>query len=385
MSIVFSILTAFLISFLITPVLILLLKKSNIGSDIPGGRRIHTKVIPSLGGISFVVASGITVLIWAWLFSYPDIRAMLGGIILMFVIGLRDDLVEMKASQKLIGQLLSVIIVVGFGDVRIQDFGGFLGLNELPLWFSYLFTGFTLLALTNAFNLIDGLDGLAGTISMISFTFLGIWFYQNDFVSLSLLSFSFLGGIIGFLYYNWHPAKIFMGDTGSLSIGFTLGVLIISLVNLNANLPETSFLQFKNPFSIAAALMIFPLFDMGRVFIKRILKGKGPMSPDKSHVHHFLLRIGMGHDKVSFMLGGIQFCFIVFVCLMNGFSDNLILPVISGAAIFLGIRLDSITLKKLKMQVRSRPNLLLAKAPKKQKPKIEIDREQFQDSTINMN
>src|SRR5690606_4081112 len=159
--------------------------------------------------------------IWGWQFPIPDIRYMLGAILLMFIVGLRDDLVELRASRKLLGQLVAVLLVVVVADVRIRDFHGFLGLGELNDVVSYVFSGFVLFALTNGFNLIDGLDGLGGTIAVISFSCLGGWFLIQGVESYALISFVFLGGVLAFLAFNWHPAKIFMGDTGSLTLGFT--------------------------------------------------------------------------------------------------------------------------------------------------------------------
>ena len=382
---IYAALTAFSVGFLVTPILVSFLKKFKIG-DHPGGRKIHATFIPSMGGISFMIAAIVTLAIWGWQFPLPDSRYIMGAILLMFIVGLRDDLVELKASRKLLGQLLAVLLVVVVADVRIRNFHGFLGLGELNDIVSYVFSGFVLLALTNGFNLIDGLDGLAGTIAIISFGCLGGWFYVQGVESYALISFTFLGGVLAFLAFNWHPAKLFMGDTGSLTLGFTLGTLIIAFMGINESLPTDAFLKFKSTFAAGVALMMFPLYDMGRVFIRRISQGKKPMSPDKSHVHHFLMRMGLKHNHVALILGALQLSIIATVLLMRDFSDNLVLPVIVGISVFLGYRLDKITVHYLKKKVALQPRVLEIRPVKlHHKSKIKLDKSEFQKSNVSMN
>lgn len=382
----YATLTAFSVGFLVTPILISFLKKFKIG-DHPGGRKIHKAFIPSMGGISFVVSTTVSLAIWAWQFPLPDLRYILGAILLMFIVGLRDDLVELKASRKLMGQLVAVLLVVVVADVRITDFHGFLGLGELHVAVSYIFSGIVLLALTNGFNLIDGLDGLAGTIAVITFGCLGTWFLFQGINSYALISFIFLGGVLAFLAFNWHPAKLFMGDTGSLTLGFTLGTLIIGFIGINEALPEEAFLKIESTFAASVALMMFPLYDMGRVFTRRVSQGKKPMSPDKSHVHHFLMRMGLKHNHVALILGTLQLGIILLVFLMRDLSDNIVLPVIVAISIFLGYRLDKITVHYLRKKVALQPKVLEIRPVKlHQKSKIKLDKSEFNESSrVNMN
>jgi len=222
MSFIFAFLTSLVIGALFFPVLISVFQRYQI-SDNPGGRKIHQSKIPSMGGIGFFVAATVSMAIWGWEYPKADMPYILGAIFIMFFVGLRDDIVELSAVKKIFGQLIAVVLVVIVADIRIKSFHGFLGIGEFNLFVSYAFSSFTLLALTNAFNLIDGLDGLAGTIASMVFAILGLWFFYHGFYSYSILCTSFLGGILAFLIFNWHPAKLFMGDTGSLTLGFTLG------------------------------------------------------------------------------------------------------------------------------------------------------------------
>lgn len=380
-----AIISAFCVGFLVTPLLIKFLIRMKIG-DTPGGRKIHTKFIPSMGGVSIVVAAGVSLGIWGWQFPLPDMRYLLGAIALMFFVGLRDDMVELKASHKLLGQLVAVILVVLVADIRIRDLHGFLGVGELNIYFSYVFSAFTLLALTNAFNLIDGLDGLAGTMGTIVLSCLGIWFYYQGLGSYALLCFTFLGGILAFLVYNWHPAKIFMGDTGSLTLGFVIGTLVIAFMDRNGALPDGAFFKFTPTYAAGIALMMFPLYDMGRVFTRRISQGKGPMTPDKSHVHHFLMRMGLKHNQVTLMLAGLQLTLILMVFILKDFSDHLVIPVIGIFAIGLGYRLDKITLKYVKKKVIKQPKILeIRRLTEDQKRKIKLKKSEFKETHINLN
>ncbi|MFN3998125.1 glycosyltransferase family 4 protein [Algoriphagus sp.] len=377
--------TAFSVGFLVTPMVISLLRKANIG-DAPGGRKIHKKFTPSMGGIGFLFATFVTLAIWGWHFPLPDIRFLLGGITLMFFVGLRDDMIELNAKHKLAGQLVAVLIVVVAGDIRIRDFHGFLGIQEVPLLISYGFTSFVLLALTNAFNLIDGLDGLAGTVAIISLGLLGSWFYIQGLESYAVLSFSLLGSILAFMVFNWHPAKIFMGDTGSLTLGFALGSLVVAFMENNAALPQGAFLKLEPAFTAGIVLMIYPLYDMARVFARRISQGKHPMTADKSHVHHFLMRMGLKHNEVALCVGFLQLSLILLVFILSDFSDNVVLPILSFIVLFLGFRLDQVTVKYVRRNVMKAPKILEMKVlTKRQKASVKVEKEALNSGNINLN
>jgi UDP-N-acetylmuramyl pentapeptide phosphotransferase/UDP-N-acetylglucosamine-1-phosphate transferase len=378
-------LTAYLVSFFILPILIATLLKMNIG-DLPGGRKIHKKFIPSMGGIGFVLAAFAAIAIWSWQFPLPDIRYLMAAISLMFLVGLRDDMVELKATHKLVGELAAVLMVVVLSDIRIKDLHGFLGVGELNLFLSYGFSAFVLLVLTNSFNLIDGLDGLAGTSGSLILAVLGFWFYMQGLESYALIAFTFLGGVLAFLFFNWYPAKIFMGDTGSLTLGFVLGALIIAFMETNAALPDDAAWKFEPVFSAGIVLMIFPLYDMARVFARRIRRGKGPMTPDKSHVHHFMMRMGLNHSQVTLILLAVQVSFIGLVISLQSFSDQLVLPLISFIALLLGSRLDQVTVKYVKKKVAKEPRILETRDLSDDlREKIKLDKKSFEEAEINLN
>ncbi len=383
MLLIFSVLTAFFIGVIVTPLLIFLIKKGNV-LDKPGGRKIHKESIPSMGGIGMMIALMGGILLWLSYNQLVEIRFFLLGLGIMFILGLRDDLVELSAYQKLIGQLLAIITVVVLGGVRITSFYGFLGYEELPLWFSYSLTVFAIVGLTNAFNLIDGLDGLASTLSLISFLFFGSWFIYAGFTTYGFIAFTFVGAILSFMVYNWHPAKIFMGDTGSLTLGFALSVLCIMFIKTNGVVPDSLF-KFEAPLTAGLVLMIIPFYDTLRVFIKRALKGKSPMSADKSHVHHFLLRMGYRHDQVALILGGVKVLFIGLVFALSPLSDMIMLPVVLGLVVAGGFVLDKITLKKVKNIVKESPRVLSQRTYHGVRTKINIDEKILEKEKVNLN
>ncbi|WP_018475981.1 glycosyltransferase family 4 protein [Echinicola pacifica] len=383
MLLLFSILTAFFIGVIVTPLLIFLIKKGNI-LDKPGGRKIHKYSVPSMGGIAIFMGICGGILLWLNYSQLIEIRFFLIGLTIMFMLGLRDDIVELTAYQKLIGQLIAITTVVVLGDVRFHSFYGFLGIEELPLWFSYVFTVFAIIGLTNAFNLIDGLDGLAGSLSVISFVVLGTWFISVGSVTYGFIAFTYAGAILSFLMYNWHPAKIFMGDTGSLVLGFSLSVMCVKFVEVNGSLPLNSF-TFNAPFAAAAAFMIVPLYDTLRVFIKRAKKGKSPMAADKSHVHHFLMRMGFRHDQVAFILGSVKILCILFVFAFHKLPDIVMLPALAFIIVIGGIILDNLTLKRVKEIVRDSPRVLAQRKYFGVRKKVKIDQEIFQNEGANPN
>ena len=352
-----SFFTAFAVGFLVTPILIFFLKKMEI-LDFPGGRKIHSNSIPSMGGIAFIIATLFSLSIWMEYQYLVDLRFILAGITLMFFVGLRDDLVDLTAWQKLGAQMVATFIVVVMSDVRITGFYGFMGIYEFPMFVSFGLSFFTVIAVTNAFNLIDGLDGLAGTVSVVILVFFGFWFYMIGEYSFAMLSLTLAGGVLSFLIFNWHPAKIFMGDTGSLSLGFSLSVLVIHFIDSNGQLTGAEALKFRAPIATAIALLIIPLYDTARVFSKRIMKGKSPMSPDKSHVHHFLLRGGLRHDQVAVLLGVVSVIFIFISFLGLKFNDNVMVLVVILLVVGLGYRLDAVTLQRVKKRSLLSPPIL---------------------------
>jgi UDP-N-acetylmuramyl pentapeptide phosphotransferase/UDP-N-acetylglucosamine-1-phosphate transferase len=166
--------------------------------------------------------------------------------------------------------------------------------------------------------------------------------------------------------FNWHPAKIFMGDTGSLSLGFALSTLTVLFIDTNGTMSEFQVGKFYAPIASGVALLIVPVYDTTRIFIKRALKGKSPLTPDKCHVHHFLLRMGLKHDQVTITLGLVNFVFIGLIFAGRNLDDHILLPIVLLSALVMGFRLDAITLRRVKEICRKSPRVLATKSLVKQ-------------------
>ncbi|GMQ26669.1 MraY family glycosyltransferase [Algoriphagus sp. oki45] len=368
---------------LILPILIIILNKANIG-DIPGGRKIHSKVTPSMGGVAIIFACLVSFGIWGWYLAPGTMRFVVLAISVMFFIGLRDDLSPLSPMQKIMMQLGALVLIYYFADIRITNFYGFLGIYELHELASLLVTFFVLFAITNAYNLIDGIDGLAGTIAFLPFSILGFWFASVGYLGYSVFCFAMLGAIVAFLTFNWHPAKIFMGDTGSLPIGFAMAIMVVAFMNINAALPISDEFKFKPNFSFSFAMVLIPALDMARVFTKRVSKGQHPMKADKNHLHHLLMRFGMKQPKVVSILVLLQIVIILSVLILRDFTDNLVLPFVFLAIILFAITLELVTPRFLKKKImKAEPRFKETKLPEeKQKA---VNPKDFERWPINMN
>lgn len=300
--------------------------------DAPNQRTIHESSTPRLGGLSIFAgfASAFTI------YSAPDFVLMkvFAGTIILFFIGLKDDILPVSAFKKFFIQVLATGVVVFLGDIRISSLHGIFGINELSDGISYMFTFIIIIGLTNAFNLIDGIDGLAGSITVIAnlvLAYIFIFQMPEAYFSKGIASLSLVGAVAGFLRFNIYKAKIFMGDTGSLVCGFVTICLVIIMIE--AKNDYGSYILSNSPI-IGMALLVIPIVDTLRVFIIRVLKGRSPFDPDKNHLHHTLLKVGLSQLSTLFVLIGINIVFITvcYLCATIDLSIQLSILVGSGAA-----------------------------------------------------
>ncbi len=291
--------TAFLLCFFSIPSIINVAMLKHL-YDEPDERKSHTVKIPTLGGLA--IFAGITIALS--LFSdvvFPERRFIMCAIIIVFFIGIKDDIIVIAPLKKMLGQIIAVVIVVVLGNIRLTGFYGFLGIGEINEYLSIALSIFTILVIMNGFNLIDGIDTLAASIGIVILSVLGCWFFVTGHeLDWALLAFITLAALLAFLYYNISPAKIFMGDTGSLITGLIIGVLTIKFVHINSILKgEMIAHQFNSVPIVAFGILIVPLFDTLRVFTLRIFDGKSPLHPDQNHIHHRLLALGFSHIKAT--------------------------------------------------------------------------------------
>jgi UDP-GlcNAc:undecaprenyl-phosphate GlcNAc-1-phosphate transferase len=294
-----------LLNLLYTPVLKKIGVKINL-VDKPNLREIHLTSIPLIGGISIAFSVLTVILISANISLCKEYFAIFSASYTMLIIGLINDKNDVKTKYKLAIQLILSFIIATSG-VRIFSFHGLFGVYEIAVWMQYLTTILIITGVANAFNLLDGVDGLLGSFSLLGFTmFLIASIYYNDYY-LGLLSVIFIGAIVGFLKFNLSKEKIFMGDSGSLFLGFILVTLGIHLLGKQEVHEEDS---YGYVFLILVAFFSIPVLDSLRVYTGRIKQGKSPFMPDKSHLHHLLLGAGLTHKRIA--LAVVILCLIFF-------------------------------------------------------------------------
>lgn len=347
--------TSFVIAFLVVPVIIKFSLNKNL-VDVPGRRKIHKKITPSLGGVAIFLGFFISSLIWVDLHSWVNIKFILVALFVIFFIGVRDDLVPLRWMMKLMGQIMAASLLIFLFDLRISSLYGLFGIHQLPLAVSIILTYFTIIVITNSFNLIDGLDGLAGIIGIISLLGFGVWFYLIDDTIFSILSFAMLGSIFAFLIFNWEPSEIFMGDTGALVIGMLLATFTIRFIETNFNLPLLNPYKFKASVGSAACFIVIPLIDTLRIFILRATKRQSPFRPDKSHIHHSIMRLGFSHSETALILAGTQITYISAAIILRSYSDKYILTGLLVFSFILSIALDRLMLRKLSVKETAEEN-----------------------------
>ena len=317
LNILYSFLSALFISYIAIPKLIQFAQKLKL-LDAAGDRSSHQVSTPFFGGIA--IFTGVVFSLIFWADNFENIQYTLVSILIVFIVGLIDDLRAITAFKKLIGQILATLVLILLGDLQIDNMHGVLGIYELPIWASVSFTIFVVIVIINGFNLIDGIDGLAGGIGLISsLSFGGIALIMEQ-TDMALIAFTLSGALLAFLKFNTFPARIFMGDTGSLVVGMILSILAINcikygLVNENYSQPNIGPL-------LAISLLAIPLFDSLRVFIVRSVKGHGPLKAGRDHVHHTLIDLGIGHKKTSLILFTVSIIIILITYLLVFFRVN---------------------------------------------------------------
>lgn len=314
---VLAFITAFVVSMIVMPPLIKLIHRFQL-FDVPDLRKEHASPIPTMGGIAAVL--GMTMACAFWFRFSDDVFTVsfFFSISVLFAIGIMDDLKNLSARYKFAIQIAAALLIA-FSGVRITSFNGLFGIYELSSSAQYTFTVLAITGITNAFNLIDGIDGLAGGLGFMSLIILGIFLTLSGDGNNAVAAFALSGGLLGFLYYNFNPAKIFMGDTGSLVLGFVISVLCIKLIQLNVDM-KSPVLPHAPIFALS--VVAIPAFDTLRVFALRIWGGRSPFSPDKNHIHHLLTNNGWGHSFAAKLLCGVHAVVLVLGYFLKNISQT---------------------------------------------------------------
>jgi UDP-GlcNAc:undecaprenyl-phosphate/decaprenyl-phosphate GlcNAc-1-phosphate transferase len=265
-------------------------------------RSSHTYATPEFGGIAIYAALLISHYLWPHSIdaqqSYLN-NLLIVSITILFFLGLKDDILVLDPTKKLLIQILAASIPIIMGGLRINSLYGIAGIYAIPAWISVLLTIFIFVVIVNAVNLIDGVDGLAGGIGVIVSLTFGSWFLLNQQYSTGCLAYSLAGALLGYLRFNFSKtSKIFMGDTGSLLVGFLLAYFAVTFITLNAKILGSPQEVFHAPV-LAMAVLVVPIYDTLRVFLVRILNGHSPFKADRNHFHHILTDNKFTHLQTS--------------------------------------------------------------------------------------
>ena len=304
-------LTAFIVVLYSTPALIKVAVLKRL-IDVPSeDRKIHKGSVPTIGGIIIYAGTLFAYSLWyniddmiyyETIFeSVKEFKLIVATSLILFFVGVKDDIIGTAPVKKLFAHIVVALILVLMGNIRITSLHGIFGVYDIPYWGSVFISIFTYVVVVNSINLIDGVDGLAAGVGLITCCAFGIWFiYANDF-PYAALSFALGGSLLGFLIFNFSPAKIFMGDSGSLVIGVFLCILAIKMIEFPIQKLDSFWVHVSKPvFAISA--LIYPLLDTLRVFITRALKGQSPFNADRNHLHHKLIDCGYSHVKTVIII-----------------------------------------------------------------------------------
>lgn len=326
---------AFIIAFLIgtysIPIVIKISKEKRI-FDEPDERKLNKTVIPTLGGISIFLAVILSTLIGLYQQPFENLHYIMGGMILIFFTGIKDDLINIAPMKKLMMQILAALLIIILADIRFTNLHGFLGIYELNFVMSIAITLFTFVVLTNGINLIDGIDGLAASVAIIASATLGWWFYHIDLDSYAVMAAALTGSFAAFFIFNVFGVKnkIFMGDTGSLLLGYILTIFVIQFNESNI----TGLSTIYNPIAVSLAILVLPVFDTARVFLIRASQKKSPFLPDQNHLHHLVLKIVDKHIKATLFFATANIIIIIstmyFTQKMGFYSGILFVLVLGG-------------------------------------------------------
>lgn len=313
MTLLSSLLLSLILTIVLTPVFNHMAMRLNL-YDVPDARKIHTRPVPRIGGLAIAIGAFASIVLWAPLGDM--LRAYLLGASILVVVGLVDDWKGLDFKVKFIGQLVAALIAVFYGGIGISKLGALLPEGMiLPQAVMVVLTVVTIVGVTNAINLSDGLDGLAGGISMLCFACIGSLALLEENFTVAIPSVALMGALFGFLRFNTFPATLFMGDTGSLLLGFSAAFFSLALTQGNTALSPL----------LPLIILGFPVLDTLTVMGERIAQGRSPFTADKNHFHHRLMRMGLFHSESVFVIYVIQTGLIVSAYLLRFHSEWLLL------------------------------------------------------------
>lgn len=335
------VISSFFIALFGMPNLIKIAKLKRLVDEPEDPRKIHHRSVPTIGGVVILFTIVSNAFFWLAMGELPgqetfrSYAILLPCLVLVFTMGLKDDLIGMSAAKKLLVHLVVGSVLVTFGGFRINGFGGLFGIEAMPEEAATVFSLFVYIVVVNAWNLIDGIDGLAGGYSTIAMATFSIWFIMTGQYTSAIISLTATGATLGFLVFNFAPARIFLGDCGSLILGLLGYTLATKLIHTPSEMVPDALVQISRPI-LAMAILAYPLVDTLRVFILRAVRGISPFNPDQNHLHHRLMMKHKSHQKTAIAVYVFSIAFILLA-----FSRPFFFPDLGEEGMFCGLLLLS--------------------------------------------
>lgn len=326
--------TSFFVVLLTTPSLIKVAELKHLFDEPGDERKLHKKSIPTIGGILIFAGTLFSFSLWYPGYTSKMLQYVTACGLLLFFVGVKDDIIGTSAVKKLLAHIIVGLILVLMAEVRITSLHGVFGVRELPEWGSISISLFSYIVIVNAFNLVDGLDGLATGVGFLATAFFTLWFFLAGDVIMAALAISLGGALLAFLIFNFSPARIFMGDSGSLTIGLFLSILAIRMVEYRVSDLEGLMLQISRPI-LALAIIVYPLVDTLRIFLYRTVRGMSPFTADKNHIHHRLLALGLNQKQTVLIIYGYTVFIVGLTVVMKDVPPTISFLVIGGVALVL--------------------------------------------------
>jgi UDP-GlcNAc:undecaprenyl-phosphate/decaprenyl-phosphate GlcNAc-1-phosphate transferase len=313
---------SFLLVYFLIPKIIFMVNHHNL-SERPNSRSSHNQATPSMGGLSFFVALILSIFFIKY-FDEDNIGLhLVAALTFIFIIGLKDDLAYSTPRARLLVEILAISIIFLHRDYHANSLEGLLGIFDLPQVLTDIVHILITLTIINAFNLIDGIDGLAPIIGITIFTIFGLIFFSLDLYFYFLLCLSLIFMLLSFMRYNFsNKNKIFMGDTGSLLIGFCISILSLKFLTMENSMFEQFAFGPENKFFIIAGIIAVPLFDFFRVIGVRLLQRKQLFEADNNHIHHIFLGLGMPHYSISMALGLLNYALAIVIIYFSAYTSS---------------------------------------------------------------
>lgn len=322
-----SILFSFLVTFIAIPSIV----KVSIARSLmalPNGRTSHINPTPNLGGVAIFAGVIISSILFTGITTAHELQYIIAAMIIIFFVGLKDDIYPMVAYKKFLGQSVAILFILIPGDFHLTSLHGLFGIDELSYGLSLVITFILALVLINSFNLIDGIDGLASGIGILTSIFFGIVFLKDNHLAYAVMTFILSSSLLAFFYFNVFSKKnkIFLGDTGAMLIGLLLAIFAIRFLNFeNCSLLSN---ESQSALAILLSVLIVPVFDTTRVFILRILRGKSPFEADRTHIHHRLLDLSGSHIKTTVIILSVNVIFIAIALIFRNINTVLLILII---------------------------------------------------------